>query len=33
MAEEELAPDTDTGFKVGEWSELIGEDIEYKVSA
>lgn len=22
----------DTGFKVGQWNELIGEDIEYKVS-
>jgi hypothetical protein len=21
----------DTGFKVGEWNELIGEDIQYKV--
>lgn len=34
MAEQEEAQQqqqVDLGFKVGEWNELIGEDIEYKV--
>lgn len=29
--EPEQGGDAGTGFKVGEWNELIGEDIEYKV--
>lgn len=32
MMEPEEQGDAGTGFKMGEWNELIGEDITYKVS-
>lgn len=32
MMEPEEHGDAGTGFKMGEWNELIGEDITYKVS-